>query len=67
MKSKLFATIENGKIISWTDSSSEEELKDYQIPLTIVQYEIVRAVHGDLKTADFAIRNIQQLIDEVDS
>jgi hypothetical protein len=48
MKSKLYATIEDGKIVEWSDSSNAVELQDNQIPLTPLEYKILSAARGDL-------------------
>jgi hypothetical protein len=61
-KARNFVTLQDGKIIETTDSSSEVELKNNQIPVTSNELAIIRIVDGDLEYAKNIIRDIEARI-----
>jgi len=65
MKTKKFATIEDGKIKGTTDCSHEVELIENQIPLTGNELALIRVCDGDLQLAKNIIRDIEERISKI--
>jgi len=59
---RYFVTVENGKIISMTDSSNPKSLNDNEVPVTPNELAILRIVDGDLNYARNIIRDVEDRI-----
>ena len=65
MKSRHYATIEDGEIVEWTTGTAMVELKENQIPLTEKEWAIISLLRGDLQYGKNIIRDIEERVAKV--